>query len=276
VNHALTCLTWRALLLGLFVGGAVGCARYDMSAKYSSPQRAGRGMVVILPGIEGEGPANWDIRDGLYEAGVPYALVIYRWGTMVPGPGGMLLNQTDAPGNRRAARELALQIAGYQASNRGKPVFLIGHSAGGGIAIFTLEELGKLDGVEPIEGAVLLSASLSANYPLDGALRMVRRGIVNVHNPADPVLMAGSGLLGNVDGGHGASAGRTGFSRAYGKVFERLISEQDVWRETGYAVFPHFLATQTAMIRKYASPWLLSRTWPPPNADVERWAWAGP
>jgi hypothetical protein len=274
VNPARAGLAWRVLLLGLCTAGAVGCARYDMSVKYTSPQRAERGMVVILPGIEGEGRLNWDIRDGLYDAGVPYALVIYRWGTWVPGPAGMLLNQTDVPGNRHAARELAQQIAGYQARNRGRPVFLIGHSAGGGIAIFTLEELGKLAGVKPIEGAFLFSASLSANYPLDPALRMVRRGIVNVHNPTDQMLRLGTGLFGNADGGHGASAGRTGFSRAYDKVFERRISDQDVRQETGHAVFPHFLATQTALIRKYAPPWLLSRTWPPPNMDVERWAWA--
>jgi hypothetical protein len=256
----------------LLLGGAVGCARYDANAKYASAQRAETGLVCILPGIEGEGPANWDIRRGLYEANVPYALTIYRWGTWVPGPGGMLLNQTDVPGNHRAGRELAGRIAHYQASHPGKPVFLIGHSAGGGVSVFALEELGKIEGARPIEGAFLLSASLSASYPLDGALRMVHRGIVNVHNPRDFLLTAGTGLLGNVDGGHGASAGRTGFKQAYDKLFEREITNEQVREEAGAPALPHFGATQTVLVRKFVPAWLGSQTWPPISPGTDQWA----
>jgi hypothetical protein len=243
-----------------------------MSPRYTSPDRAARGMVVILPGIEGEGPANWDIREGLYEAGVPYALVIYRWGTWVPGPGGMLINQTDVGGNHRAGKELAGRIARYEASHPGRPVFLIGHSAGGGVSVFALEELGKMDGAQPIEGAFLLSASLSARYPMDGALHMVSRGIVNVHNPRDFLLTAGTGLLGNVDGGHGASAGRTGFKQPHDKLFERVITNEQVIEESGAAALPHFGATQTVLVRKFVPAWLGSQTWPPVNPVADRWA----
>lgn len=195
-----------------------GCTKYDVGTEFTTPQRADQGMVVILPGIEGESSANHDIRKGLRDAGVPYALVIYRWGAPVPGSAGMLINQTDVAGNRRAGQQLAGQIAQYQRNHPNRPVFLIGHSAGGGVAVFTLEELAKVNGAKPIEGAFLLSSSISANYPLDAALRMVKRGIVNTHNPDDHLLKEGTGTFGNVDGGHGDSAGRTGFTRSYQPV----------------------------------------------------------
>ncbi len=245
-----------------------GCTKYDVGTVFTTPERADRGMVVILPGIEGQSAANLDIRRGLRDAEVPYALTIYRWGSPLPGPAGMLINQTDVAGNRRAGQELAGQITKYQRNHPNRPVFLIGHSAGGGIAVFALEELAKLNGAKPIEGAFLLSSSISANYPLDGALRMVKRGIVNVHNPDDRLLKEGTSTFGNVDGGRGDSAGRTGFSRSYAKVFDREITNERVRREFGQAGSPHFVATNAALIEKYAPAWLLSETWPPARPGV--------
>ena len=123
----------------VLLGGCGAGRRYNLDNEYTSPARVDKGAVVILPGIEGESAANRDIRKGLYDAGIPYALVIYRWGSLLPGPGGMLINQTNVSRNRRMGRELAEQIAQYQQNHPGKPVFLAGHSAGGGIAVFALE-----------------------------------------------------------------------------------------------------------------------------------------
>jgi len=246
-----------------FVAG--GCGKYDLNARYADSARAGQGLVIILPGIEGESKANRDIRQGLYKAGIPYALVIYRWGSAIPGPGGMLLNQTSVGRNRKMADELAEQIVQYQQKHPGKPVFLIGHSAGGGIAVFTLEALGRTPDSLPVEGAFLLSASISSDYDLTDALRMTRRGVVNVSNKDDRLLNAGTATFGNVDGEHGDSAGRMGFSRSYPKVFERPLTNEQTRRELGISALPHFVATQEQLIEKYAPPWLLSESWPPPR-----------
>ena len=245
---------------------AEGCGRYDLNAHYADSSRVDQGLVVILPGIEGESKANRDIREGLYRAGIPYALVIYRWGSLIPGPGGMLLNQTNVARNRRMADELAEQVVQYQQKHPGKPVFLIGHSAGGGIAVFTLEALGKIPEALPVEGAFLLSASISSDYDLTDALRMTRRGLINVSNKDDRLLNSGTAAFGNVDGKRGDSAGRTGFNRAYPKVFERPITNEQARRELGIRGAPHFIATKEQLIEKYAPAWILSETWPPPRA----------
>jgi len=118
-----------------------------------------------------------------------------------------------------------------------------------------------------VDAAFLLSASISADYPLDAALRMARRGIVNTYNPGDHLLKEGTGALGNVDGRHGDSAGRTGFRRSYQKLYQREITNERVAREFGSAGAAHFAVTKADLIKKYAPAWLLSKTWPPPGRE---------
>ncbi len=245
------------VMVAMTVTVMAGCDKVDLNTRYTSTDRLDRGLVVILPGIEGESGSNRDIRRGLDDAGVPYALAIYRWGFPIPGI-GMWVNQTNTAANREAAEELAGRLINYQTQYPDRPIFFIGHSAGGGVSVFTLEALGRA-GAKPVEGAFLLSSSISANYPLDAALRMTRRGIVNVHNPEDELLQSGTATFGNVDGGNGPSAGRVGFSRRYPKVFERRITSAS----TGVSGGPHFIATNAGLIAQRAPAWLNSQTWPP-------------
>jgi hypothetical protein len=267
VRHAFLAIVALVSLLVSGCGPAEdgGARAYDVGNKYVTQERADKGLVVILPGIDGETKGPHDVRDGLYNAGIPYAIVIYRWGASVPGL-GMLVNQTDVTRNHRQAEEIASQIAVYQQRHPGCPIFIIGHSAGGGIAVFTLESLGRIPGVQPIDGAFLLSSSLSANYDLTSALGMTRMGIVNVSNSDDTALLgAGTRTFGNVDGGHGDSAGRTGFSRPYDRVFERPITNAEVRQRLGVSGSAHFITTSEELIEKYAPAWIMAASWPIPR-----------
>lgn len=250
---------WGMMVLALVVLGllAGGCDPME----FSNPERSAQGLVVILPGIEGESLANHNIRQGIYDAGVPYALEIYSWGFPIPGI-GLIVNQTDSEGNRRAAARLAERVVRYQKEYPNRPVYLVGHSGGGGVAVFTLEEMGRMPGAKPIEGAFLLSASISADYPLNAAIRMTRRGLVNVYNPDDTGLLgAGTAIFGNVDGGHGDSAGRTGFQRRHPKLFEKMVTSDMVSMPSD----PHYLATNADLIARHAPGWVRSDKWPPPR-----------
>ena len=116
---------------------------------------------------------------------------------------------------------------------------------------------------KPIDGAFLLSSSLSADYDLTDALKMTRLGIVNVSNSDDTIMLeAGTQAFGNVDGGHGDSAGRTGFAKTYEKVFERRITNEEVRRRMGVSNPAHFVTTNEKLIEHYAPPWILSQNWP--------------
>jgi pimeloyl-ACP methyl ester carboxylesterase len=250
-----------AFQLLLLAGLAAILAGCDPNAQYCTPERYEQGLVLILPGIEGVSGNNVGIQQGLNDGGVDYALQIYPWGFPVPGV-GMLVNQTDVAANRAAGARIAEVIVRYQQQYPGKPVFLVGHSGGGGVAVFTLEQLGARADGQPIKGAILISSSISSNYNLAPALAMTQLGILNVYNGLDTGLLGvGTGIFGNVDGGTAPSAGRTGFSQRtyHDKLFELGLTNQP----QGIFDDPHTFGTQPRIVRRYGPNWILATSWPP-------------
>lgn len=232
-----------------------GCGNTASSKVYMTDVRKENGLVVILPGIEGESGFNRNIRRGLASAGCYRAMPIYNWGRPIPGI-GMLLNQMDAIGNRIAGKSIAEMIEKYQDSYPGRPVYIIGHSGGGGVAVFAAEAIS--DGRQ-IDGLVLLAASVSADYKLEKALGKCKNGIVNFYNPEDTGLLGvGTAVMGNVDGGHGASAGLNGFKKTYSKLFQVKVSS---YMTDGSGA--HEAATRPRFVARYVAPWVLNSQWPP-------------
>ncbi len=250
-----------AMMMLVATAVLAGCGE---EATFASAERLDRGLIVILPGIEGESSANHELRQGLLDSNIQYALVIHKWGFPIPGL-GLLVNQTDTDGNRRAAESLAERVATYQLEHPGKPVYLVGHSGGGGVAVFTLEALASVPGAKPVEGAFLLSASLSADYPLGTAMKMTRKGICNIYNPDDTrMLGSGTAVFGNVDGGHGDSAGRTGVYGKYDRLYQINAS-----RAGGVNADPHFLVTKEQLVLRAAPLWLSDKPWPPKGSIAD-------
>ena len=136
--------------------------------------------------------------------------------------------------------------------------------------MFALEHLGRIPGGEPITGAVLLSASVSNDYDLTLALGQSREGIVNFYNERDVGLLGiGTTLMGNVDGGHSPSAGRTGFKlldtgdprSAYMKLYQVQMTREMVYHGSD----PHIVSTSRPFIAAYVAEWIMDQTWPPPT-----------
>ncbi|MFB3891487.1 MAG: hypothetical protein ACE15C_05630 [Phycisphaerae bacterium] len=254
-------MTWlaRSLVLVLLVaiGGCGGAADDD----YMGPDRKAKGLVIILPGIEGESSFNHQIRYGLMAGGIDWALPIYRWGRPVP-VAGMLLNQMDFIGNRIEAAKIAGMIVQYQDSYPNRPVYLVGHSGGGGMAVFAVEALPE---GRQVDGVVLLSASISSVYDLTRALRHCRKGIANYYNTADVGLLGiGTIIAGNVDGIHGPSAGLIGFNMpgpgsskerlsAYERLRQHRLDEAYFYGEDAHAA-----ATSASFISSQVAPWISS------------------
>ena len=244
--------TLPLLTLTLLAAALVGCG--EDAAIYVTDARMSSGLVIILPGIEGESDYNHGIREGLEDARVGYALVIRPWGVPVPGL-GPLVNQTNFLGNRLAGVGVARTIADYQTSHPGKPVYIVGHSGGGGVAVFTAEALADMEGDHHVDGLILLSASISCDYNLTKALSRSRNGLVNFYNPADQALLGlGTGLLGNVDGGHAPSAGRASFEEPPSRVFQVQVQSSDS--------DPHGAATRPDYVASFVAPWVRAQGWP--------------
>ncbi len=187
----------------LHVFWAAGCSLGDLQ----TPERMSRGLVIVLPGIEGRSIWNVNLARGLDEGGVDCAIEIFDWGTQVPG--GFLLNLTDDAMNRSEAARLRYRILEYKRRGRGRTVQLIGHSGGAGIAVMAAEQLPERVSVTSM---TLLAAAISPEYDLRPALRHVDRHLVNCYSHQDNVLLgAGTMLLGNIDRVHAEGAGKVGF-----------------------------------------------------------------
>jgi len=257
-----------ALLVLAAMSMSAGCA--DNSA-YVTTDRLENGLVIILPGIEGQSELNRDIRRGLVVAGVHRGLPIHSWGRPVP-LAGPLLNQMDFLGNRLAGARVANMVTEYQESHPGEPVHIIGHSGGGGVAVFAAEAMPE---GRKIDGLVLLSASISSAYDLTKALNHLRCGIVNFYNRDDAALLGlGTTVVGNVDGTHGPSAGLIGFDspsrnakaekrKAYQKLYQVAVGA----RMTGGGD-PHTATTRPGFVARHVAPWVMAESWPAGRAAV--------
>jgi pimeloyl-ACP methyl ester carboxylesterase len=181
--------------------------RLAHKSRYLSHARLEKGMVLSLDGVGGYNWLNRMLRWGLRDGGVKSAIVIYHWSV---GPLGLWVSDLMLRRrNRAAAAILAEYIAEYRRRMPGRPVTLIGHSAGGGIAAWVLEALP--DGCQ-VDRAFLLSPALSPRYNLARALRAVRDRLYVAYSWTDISLMAiGTTLFGTIDGRHTPCAGLIGF-----------------------------------------------------------------
>lgn len=184
--------------------GLFGCG--GRPARFKSPARMDQGYTIILPGIEGTSYLNADVAKGLVEGGMPGSIEVYDWTVSV-----LLfpVNLRYYWRNRDEARTVAQKIVSYQDRYPGRPVHLIGHSGGGGIAIMALEELPP---DRQITSALLLAPAVAPDYDLRRALRRTQCGIWNYYSPYDVgFLGAGTTLMGTIDGHHTSAAGAVGF-----------------------------------------------------------------
>jgi len=183
--------------------GSGGC----MARNLVTAERMKNGLVLILPGIEGRSKYNADLLCGLADGGVPCAIEIFDWGTIVPLGG--LVNLVAIERNREQARRIADRVVQYQRDYPNRPVHLVGHSGGGGLAVLALEALPP---GHKVSSALLLAAAISPDYDLTRALHNTEAGIWNFYSSADVgYLKVGTGLFGTIDRRHTRAAGAVGF-----------------------------------------------------------------
>jgi hypothetical protein len=111
-----------AMALGLCLLIASPGCRAPRSIR--TADRYTRGVVFVLPGIEGRSVWNRNIALGLDEGGVASAIEVYDWTTGVPGT--FVYNLANLDRNRQEARKLADRILAYRDRYPGSPVHVIG------------------------------------------------------------------------------------------------------------------------------------------------------
>jgi alpha-beta hydrolase superfamily lysophospholipase len=147
----------------------------------------------------------------------------------------MLLHLRWVERNKRQAQSVALKIIDYQMQYPDRPVHLVGHSAGAGIALMALENLPEHHQVDAV---ILLAACVSPEYDLTSALNRTKRGIYNYYSIVDaPLQVVGTTLAGTLDSQIGPAAGALGFrppesldaqgKKAYQRLFQRHFQTAD-------------------------------------------------
>ena len=224
-------LTARYLLHGaatLVVGS--GCSDVSLDWPATEPTR---GVIVMIPGVEGGAWQLAEARAGLIKGGVSDHLMAIDWGVR---PFGSLVNLSDLEANQRRAAIIADRITREHRENPSRPIRLIGYSGGGGLALLVASALPEDVRLEQI---ILFAAAISPTYDLTRALQRARGGIVNFYSAQDRVVLGlGTRTFGTIDRSKCDAAGQVGFQTPDGRIRERpgliQIAWTPAWRRLGH------------------------------------------
>lgn len=190
----------RALLMAASVTCA-GC----WQAPGPTAHQTERGLVWMLPGVEG-GP--WSLmwaHTALRDAGVEAEIRVFDW----ERPFGTLENLTDYEGNLERAGQIAGTIEEYRRAHPAAPIDMVGYSGGGGLAVMTAEALPQ---DVRLRNVVLVQPALSPDYDLVPALLRIDGKLVNFYSPHDWLILGlGTQVFGTMDRKEVASAGKERF-----------------------------------------------------------------
>lgn len=191
----------------------VSCAGCT-SLSYS--EKAKLGITYYAPGAGNIDFTDGGIRNGLQAAGYKGEIATFLW-TISLNP---LIDQTIRLNAKLRAQQLSRIIENYADKYPGKPINVIGLSAGTGVGIWAIEDLKP--GVM-VENVVLLGSSLWYRYDVSKALQHIRGKIYCYYSPNDAVLAVPMKVAGSIDGVFGEDgAGSVGLQPAKGR--DRIVN----------------------------------------------------
>jgi pimeloyl-ACP methyl ester carboxylesterase len=235
---------------------SAGCARDS----YMTLDRQDKGLVVVLPGIEGRGVLNEVICDGLGIGGVDWGIRLEDW----TAPLGPLYNLRAEWHNRQKAARIAIRLSEYKSAHPDSPLILVGQSGGGAMALWIAECMPE---GQDVDGIILIAPAISPGYMVDFALGRTRRGVINIYSSLDwAFLGVGTSLAGTMDGEHTTSAGRVGFQVPAAKdspnVYQKLF--QIPWQPEMAAagnLGGHLSSGALPFVANYVAPMVLAKEW---------------
>lgn len=252
-DHTMMNLTLMVLLIAGILTSAMGCTS---SSRGSAP-----GLVLLVPGVAGDGSWYRHVVPALRAAGDERTLESFRWGAPAPA---FFLNFNNTSIHESAERKLAERITTYRTEHPKEPLDIIAHSAGGGV---TLGALAKLPAGIGVDRIILLHPSVSPGYPLARPLAACD-SITLFHSNNDRTFLEWrTGNFGTYDNVKTKAAGNVGFDLTSLNSQDRtrvvMYPHSDADRSLGNDG-DHFGALSRAFLQQRVVP-ILAR---PVNADV--------
>ena len=154
---------------------------------------AQNGITFYCPGVANADLGDAGIRAGLEQAGYRGQVARMTWSVSF----NPVIDQTVRIIAQQGGKRLADYIQEYIDKYPGRPVNVVGLSAGTGVAIWALEALKPQ---YQVDNVVLISSSLSHDYDVSRALPRVQGRIYNYYSPTDAVLAGPMKVFGTIDG----------------------------------------------------------------------------
>ncbi len=239
------------MVSGIFLAGCAETRKHNRWEKY--------GKVYYLDGAGNLGFGQDTVPRALRAAGFRGDFESVIWTTFT-GPLGDQVIRINA---RLKANDLSKRIISYRRRYPSAPVYIIGLSAGTGVAVWAVEDLPAGMMVDDI---VLLGSSLSNNYDMTKCLRHVKGKVYVLYSSRDAILTSFIPLTGTIDGSYFVQpAGLTGMyppehaSRETIELYRKKLVNI-AWRPSferlGYAG-GHTDATSYAFVKYFIAPRLL-------------------
>lgn len=230
------------------------------------------GKVYYLDGAGNLGFGHDTVPRALRAAGFRGHVENIIW-TSFTGPLGDQVIRINA---RVQAEQLTKKIARYRKRYPHAPVYLIGLSAGTGVATWAVESLGEGTTVDTM---VLLGSSLSSTYDMTKCLRRVKGRVYVVFSSRDGVLNGFVPITGTIDGQYlvqpaglvGLKLPRRTGAQAAAMYREKVknVRWRPAYRRYGYAG-GHTDGTSYRFIKYVVAPQMLGIGREPPTTQVAR------
>lgn len=242
-------LLFRVLFAAMLSVAAWGCRSDRVPLAVAPAAAPAEPYVLHLPGIGGYLPVDRSLMRGLRAGGVNGTIAYYDWTAGDPGMRALLDNANKV---EQADRVAEMLIALHRADPN-RPIYLIGHSGGAGIAVWALERLPE---TVRIQRLILLAPALSSTYDLSHALQRVEDRAYALISEHDPVLAA-TRVFGTIDSVRTHAAGRVGFIVPHdaGPVYDKLVQlpYRNEWMELGH-LGDHIGMMQAAFAAQVLAP----------------------
>lgn len=215
--------------------------------------KAINGITFYCPGAGNIDFGDVGVRQGLEAAGYRGQVATFTWTIAPLNPA---IDQTLRVNAKLRAGILSDYIEEYADKYPGRPVNLVGLSAGTGVAVWALE---GLRAKYKVDNVVLLGSSLWFRYDMTEALKHVRGKVYVYYSPHDAVLAGPMKVFGTIDGKFGEDgAGAVGLRPPRG-AGDRIVNVpyRSEFQRYGY-YGGHVDSTSPAFVRNVLARHILS------------------